>query len=308
MKRAFLALMGLLVAAVTARAEEKPRVAEQRIVLRTVAGDIVLALYPDVAPGHVEQMLKLARLGVFDTTYFFRYDPGFVLQLSTAEERSAQKPLTAEQKAAIHPLKAEFNALKHRRGILSMAHQDNQPDSGETSFSILLGDAPHLDGNYTIFGHVESGMDVVEELIKVPCNGNRPLYRLDVTKAEVADYPAALDRMNLTKAHALTLPTSGPATPSPAPGERPNLADWDGGPMAFGTLLMMACGLVGFFFAKRLPPRIVFSLHLVSVFIGSFVLMMLLVPIAHFYPLMGIGVFFSFLGLLKIMGRFESPA
>jgi hypothetical protein len=151
-------------------------------------------------------------------------------------------------------------------------------------------------------------MDVVEELIKVPCNGNRPLYRLEVSKAEVAEYPAALDRMNLTKAHALALPTSGPVANPPAPGERPSLADWDGWPMAFGTLLMMASGLVGFFFAKRLSPRIILSLHLVSVFIGSFVLMMLLVPVAHYYPLMGIGVFFGFLGLLKLMGRFESPA
>jgi cyclophilin family peptidyl-prolyl cis-trans isomerase len=305
MRRAFLALLGLLAVAATTRGEEPPRVAEQRIVLRTVAGDVVLALYPDVAPGHAEQMLKLARLGVFDTTNFVRYEKDFVLQLSTAEDRSPNKPLTAEQKAAIHPLKAEFSALKHRRGVLSMAHQDNQPDSGETSFSILLGDAPHLDGNYTIFGHVESGMDVVEELIKVPCNGSRPAFRLEVSKAEVADYPAALSRMNLTKAHAL--PPMAEQPPARPPEGRPDLADWDGGPMAFGTLLMMSSGLVGFLFAKRLPPRIILSLHLVTVFIGSFVLMMLLVPIAHFYPLMGIGVFFSFLGLLKLMGRFESP-
>jgi hypothetical protein len=189
-----------------------------------------------------------------------------------------------------------------------MAHQDNQPDSGETSFSILLGDAPHLDGNYTIFGHVESGMDVVEELIKVPCNGNRPLTRLEVTKAEVADYPSALGRMNLTKAHALAPPSPSPPAPVPTPEERPSLADWDGIPMAAGTLFMMACGLVGFFCAKRLSPRIILSLHLVSVFIGSFVLMSLLVPIAHYYPLMCMGVFFGFLGLLKLMGRFENPA
>jgi cyclophilin family peptidyl-prolyl cis-trans isomerase len=307
MRRAFLALLGLLAVAAAARGEEPPCVAEQRIVLRTVAGDIVLALYPEVAPGHVEQLLKLARLGVFDTTNFVRHEKDFVLQLSTAEDRSPNKPLTAEQKAAIHPLKAEFSAFKHRRGIVSMAHQDNQPDSGETSFSILLGDAPHLDGKYTIFGHVESGMDVVEELTKAPCNGNRPAIRLEVTKAEVADYPAALSRMNLTKAHALPLPQMAEEASRQVPAGKPDLADWDGGPMAFGTLLMMSCGLVGFLFAKRLPPRIILSLHLVTVFIGSFVLMMLLVPIAHFYPLMGIGVFFSFLGLLKLMGRFESP-
>ena len=71
---------------------------------------------------------------------------------------------------------------------------------------------------------------------------------------------------------------------------------------------MMSCGLVGFLFAKRLPLRMILSLHLVAVFIGGFVLLMLLVPIAHYYPVMGIGLFFSLLALLKLMGRFESPA
>jgi cyclophilin family peptidyl-prolyl cis-trans isomerase len=307
MTRALLALLVLLAAVAVARGEDVPRLAEQRIVLRTIAGDIILALYPDIAPEHTKQLLKLAKLGVFDTTYFYRYEPGFVLQLSTAEERSPQKPLTAEQRAAIHPLRAEFSALKHRRGILSMAHEDNQPDSGATSFSIHLGDAPHLDGNYTVFGHVESGMDVVEELIKVPCNGNRPRFLLEVTKAEVANDPAALSRMNLAKAHALP-PPPNEATASPSPSEiRGDLTDWGGGALAGGVMLMMSGGLVGVLFAKRLSPRVILSLHLITVLIGSFVLLMLLVPLARYYELLGMGLFFGLLGLLKLMGRFESP-
>jgi cyclophilin family peptidyl-prolyl cis-trans isomerase len=307
MRAALAVLMVLLGPAAQALAEETPRLAPQRIVFRTQAGDIVFALYPDVAPVHAEQILKLARLGVFDTTQFVRYEPGFVLQLSVAEQRSVKNPLTAEQKAAIHALKAEFSrTLKHRRGILSMAHQDNQPDSGETSFSILLGDAPHLDGNYTIFGHVESGMDVVDELTTVPCDKTVPRVPLWVTKVDVADYPEALSRMNITAAHPLPPSSEGPQ-PLTADG-KPDLTDWGGGALAGGVLLMMAVGITGFLLSKRLSPRIILSLHLVTVLIGSFVVLMLLVPMARFYEVLGIGLFFGLLGLLKLMGRFESPA
>src|SRR6185436_7315530 len=121
------------------------------VVLHTIAGDVVLAFYPDAAPGHVQQILALARAGVFDTTHFFRIEPNFVAQISVAEDRTT--PLTESQKGLIHKLKAELHpTLKHHRGTLSMAHADGDVDSGETSFSILLADAPHLDGQYTIFG------------------------------------------------------------------------------------------------------------------------------------------------------------
>src|SRR5438309_9496606 len=105
----------------SAQAEDPaaPRVADERIVLRTVAGDIVLALYPEVAPQHVKHLLKLAEFGVYDTTHFFRIVPGFVLQVSSASERVY--PLGREQNALIRRLPAEFSKVPHRRGVLSMA-------------------------------------------------------------------------------------------------------------------------------------------------------------------------------------------
>jgi cyclophilin family peptidyl-prolyl cis-trans isomerase len=154
MRKALLLLLATLACAVGAAAQEPdaPRVAAERIVLRTNVGDMVLALYPDVAPRHTEQLLKLARMGVFDGVNFFRVESTFVAQLSDA--RYKQPAPSPEQLEAVHPLQAEFSGLKHRRGTLSMARYDDRPDSGETSFSILLGDAPHLDGKYTVFGQL----------------------------------------------------------------------------------------------------------------------------------------------------------
>src|ERR1700722_9470629 len=146
MTEALWSVCGLLALAQTPATAESggARVARERIVLHTVAGDVVLALYPDVAPRHVRQMLRLVQLGCYDGTHFSRVEPGFVIQLADVYQR--RQDLTREQAAAIHRVPAEFSkALKHGRGTLSMAHFDDDPDSAETSFSIVLSEQPHLD-------------------------------------------------------------------------------------------------------------------------------------------------------------------
>jgi cyclophilin family peptidyl-prolyl cis-trans isomerase len=286
------AVLAVLALALPAAAQEAPRLARERIVLHTLAGDIVLALYPEVAPRHVEQLLTLTRLGVYDTTHFYRVEPNFVVQLSTALDRTT--PLTPEQKAALHLLPAEFSNLKHRRGVLSMARENDKPNSAESSFSILLADAPHLDGQYTVFGHVEAGMDVVDELCKVPRAGsNKPLVRLTVNKAEVVD-SEGLARLSLSGPRPVEVPeTLRPRT----------TATWE---VAAGVLLMVLCGLVGFFGAKRLPARAQPSIHLISVLIGGFLLLVLLFPVGLAHQWVAVGLFLGVLGLLRVMSQFES--
>ena len=160
-----------------------PQPSENQILLHTAQGDLVLTLFPDLAPRTVAQVLKLARLGAYDTTHFGRLEKGFVMQVHNAEDRLT--PLTDEQRQALQPIPAEFSQRKHLRGILSLAHADGQPDSGVSSFSILLGAAPHLDGAYTVFGEVSGGMDVLDRLEKTPTsNGNRPDSRLTILSAE----------------------------------------------------------------------------------------------------------------------------
>jgi cyclophilin family peptidyl-prolyl cis-trans isomerase len=301
MKRGILQVLPalLLFAAGVAAADDpprfEPRKAPERVVFNTAAGDVVLAFYPDVAPGHVRHFLALVGEGAYDTTYFGRLEPGFVLQLYTAEDRRV--PLTDPQRALLRPLKAEFSKLHHRRGTLSMARLDNDPDSASSSFSILLGPAPHLDGNYTIFGEVERGMDVVDELCKVPVDGNRPKVRLEVRKAVVVPSVEELAKMALVSAR----PVEASARPAADTGAV-------GAPLAVGLVLIVACGLASFALANRLPGRVLTSLVLVNVLIGSFFLLALLTPLAQTSSVLSIVVFAGMLGTFKMMSRFESPA
>ncbi len=156
---------------------------KERLVLHTPLGNMTFKLFSDIAPQTVEQVLRLVRAGAYDSVRIFRVEPGFVAQVSTAQDRLT--PLTNEQQALLRKLPAEFSTLRHHRGILSMAREDNDVNSAESSFSILLGDAPHLDGKYTIFGKLESGSDVLSAIEKAPRHGNAPDTRVNILKAEV---------------------------------------------------------------------------------------------------------------------------
>src|SRR5207247_2900187 len=109
----------------------------EKLRLKTSLGDMTFKLYSMVAPVTVAQIMKLVRAGAYDSTRIFRVEPGFVAQLSTVQDRLT--PLTPEQRGLLSKLPAEFSALVHQRGVLSMARQDNNVNSGESSFSILLG-------------------------------------------------------------------------------------------------------------------------------------------------------------------------
>jgi cyclophilin family peptidyl-prolyl cis-trans isomerase len=278
-----------------AAAADPPRKAAERVVFNTPAGDLVFALYPDVAPRHVKQFLTLVGEGVYDSTRFGRLEPTFVLQLFTAEDRRVA--LSDRQRALLKPVKAEFSDLLHRRGVLSMARLDNDVDSGCSSFSILLGPAPHLDGRYTIFGEVERGMDVVDELSKVPVDGNRPRVQLEVTKAIVVPSAAQLAELNLVKAHPVEV---AEALASGSPGA-------SGPALAGGLVLIVGCGIVSFALANRLPGRVLTSLVLVNVLIGAFLLLIVLTPAAQASSVFAVAVFAGMLGTFKMMSRFESP-
>jgi cyclophilin family peptidyl-prolyl cis-trans isomerase len=260
----------------------------ERIILRTVVGDLVLALYPEVAPLHVAQILRLVRHGVYDTTHVYSVRPHFVAQLSTAYDR--QQPLSPEQQALIRPLPAEFNAsVRHRKGVLSMARQPDDPHSAETSFSILLGDAPHLDGQYTIFGEVVRGFDVLEALVNVPRDQNdRPLTRVTIVRAEVVETPEQLRSMTLQPAQT---------------GQRiEDTFSSQAVVFAGGIGLMLGVSLLGFVLPTRAG-----SLHVLNLLIGGFVLVVLLAPRAQHSPWLAGGLLVGLLGLFKLMSRYESP-
>jgi cyclophilin family peptidyl-prolyl cis-trans isomerase len=144
---------------------DSPRLSEEAIIFRTDYGDMVVALYPDHAPLHTKQILKLASAGVYTKTLIFRTDKGYVAQIENFNARAV--PLDAEQLKLIEKIPAEFNSIPHRRGILSMARYDD-PNSAESSFSFVLGNAPNLDGQYTVFGEVIQNIEVLDEIEKLP--------------------------------------------------------------------------------------------------------------------------------------------
>jgi peptidyl-prolyl cis-trans isomerase B (cyclophilin B) len=164
---------------VSASAEE---MAKQRVVLETSLGNITVELFPDRAPNHVRQFLRLAASGVYEGTTFHRVVPGFVIQggyLATRKE-----PLDERQQGYVRTLEPEFNATKHDRGVLSMA-RGAELVSATSSFFIVLAPAESLDGKYTAFGRVVAGMDVIEKIEVAPREGEAPTTRIDVIRARI---------------------------------------------------------------------------------------------------------------------------
>jgi peptidyl-prolyl cis-trans isomerase B (cyclophilin B) len=150
-----------------------------RAVIETSLGNITLEFLPDKAPEHVRNVLRLAQAGVYNGMAFHRVAKGFVIQTGYLPSRS--EPLSESQQRLVRNLQPEFNDTQHVKGIVSMARGDN-PASADTSFFIVLGPSPVLDGKYTAFARVVDGLPVVDAIEQVPVNGEAPLTRVEVRR------------------------------------------------------------------------------------------------------------------------------
>ena len=112
-----------------------------------------------------------------------RVVPGFVMQTGALSSRRA--PLTESQKRLVGALEPEFNATKHTRGVVSMA-RGSEPNSANTSFFVCFGPAPSLDGKYTVFGEVVSGLDVLDRIEKAPVDGETPTPAIPLVTVRLA--------------------------------------------------------------------------------------------------------------------------
>ena len=126
----------------------------------------------------MRHILRLASVGAFDQTAVHRVARGFVLQLGDLNTR--KEPLTQKANEFVVPIRAEINDIRHEDGIVSMA-RGTEIDSALTSFFIVLGPQPALNGTYTVFGRVVEGMDVVRKIEAVPVQGETPVTRVDVS-------------------------------------------------------------------------------------------------------------------------------
>ena len=137
-------------------------------------GDVVIKLRPDLAPGHVERIVELAKEGFYDGVVFHRVIPGFMAQ--------GGDPTGTGMGGSKKPdIKAEFSSEPHVRGICSMARSSN-PNSANSQFFIVFDDASFLDKQYTVWGEVTEGMEHVDALPK----GEPPRSPGKIVKATVS--------------------------------------------------------------------------------------------------------------------------
>lgn len=131
--------------------------AENAIVLKLKNGDVVIEMFPDAAPKHVARIKELVRQGFYNGLKFHRVIEGFMAQGGC--------PLGNGTGGSGKKLRAEFNRHPHKRGTVSMA-RSMSPDSADSQFFICYADCPWLDGQYTVWGEVTSGMEYVDAIKK----------------------------------------------------------------------------------------------------------------------------------------------
>ena len=155
---------------ITATKEEVKKMSGTKAIIETKFGNITLKFFPDVAPGHVKNFIDLAKKGFYDGTTFHRVIPGFMIQGGDPNSKDANKSKHG-QGGPGYTIKAEFNDKPHKRGTLSMARAGH-PDSAGSQFFLCVKDSSFLDKQYTVFGEVESGIDVVDKIVSQPRDGN----------------------------------------------------------------------------------------------------------------------------------------
>ncbi|HXA13578.1 MAG TPA: peptidylprolyl isomerase [Opitutaceae bacterium] len=169
-----------------------PATVQENAIITTSYGDLTLAFWPDVAPKTVENFKKLARSGFYDGTAFHRIIKGFMIQGGCPNTKAGARGMPGTGDAG-YKLKAEFNAKPHVRGVISMA-RSSDPDSAGCQFFIVHGDARFLDRQYTAFGQLVAGDDVLERIATVPVSGSggeksQPVERIEVKSIRIV--PAA---------------------------------------------------------------------------------------------------------------------
>lgn len=151
---------------------------ENTIIMTLKGGEVVIALLPDVAPKHVERMKTLARAKAYDNVCFHRVINGFMAQTGDVENGNMEQGFNLRRAGtggSSHPdLPAEFSKLPHSRGSIGAARSSN-PNSANSQFFINFADNDFLNGQYTVYGNVISGMEHVDAIAKgePPTNPDR---------------------------------------------------------------------------------------------------------------------------------------
>ena len=163
-------------------------------VISTKYGDMIVEFFPDVAPMHVESFVALANEKYFDGTTFHRVIPDFVIQGGDPNSKLENRSLHGtggragkffgigdENDSSTWLIPQEFNSIAHEKGVLSMA-RTNDPNSASSQFFVCHGDPNFLDNNYTVFGKVIQGLEVIDSIANVEKDMNdNPLEKIEMT-------------------------------------------------------------------------------------------------------------------------------
>jgi peptidyl-prolyl cis-trans isomerase B (cyclophilin B) len=152
-----------------------------RAIIKTKFGEIELKFYPDVAPKHVENFIKLAKSGFYNGTIFHRVIPGFMIQGGDPNTKDSLRKDTYGQGGPGYTIKAEFSDIPHKRGILSMARAQD-PDTAGSQFFLVVEDSFFLDRKYTVFGEVTHGIGVADKIVNLDRDErDNPKQRVEMT-------------------------------------------------------------------------------------------------------------------------------
>jgi peptidyl-prolyl cis-trans isomerase B (cyclophilin B) len=170
-------LLMLVIGSLAFATEEKKQEAtpmnssDEVAVIKTSEGDMVVQFWTDAAPNTVDNFKKLARQGFYDGTIFHRIVKGFMIQGGDPNSKDPAKENNYGQGGPGYNIKAEFNDHNHDRGVISMARGPN-PDSAGSQFFICLAPVHRLDHQYTTFGKLINGEDVLEKIGDTPVTRN----------------------------------------------------------------------------------------------------------------------------------------
>lgn len=262
----------LLALLITGSAAAAPALQAERVVLRTGAGDLVLALYAG-APRHAAKLLALFRAGAYDGAPVTKVDPSRFIAFGGIKRDDAIKRLPVETGGG-----------PHRAGVVAMAHAPGDPDNSGTAFVILFADIPAMDGRFSAVGEIAGGHEVFEALKSLPVDGNaRPAAPLELRRAEVFASAEELAKTVL----------NGPD--SRALGQ--DAGDARRRILFVLTVLALAAG-------AALWRRAQSAALLVFLF-GFFAAFAALADLSALNPMLSVALFASTVGVFRLMGRFE---
>jgi cyclophilin family peptidyl-prolyl cis-trans isomerase len=183
-----IALLALLLPAWLPAEEELPEPAEQQVVFETSYGQFAVDLYPSAAPNHVRKFVERVKSGFYDGTTFHRAIAYGIIQGGDPLSKDASKR-AAYGTGGLMELKQEKNRISHKRGTLSAVLVPGNPDSAGSQFFICVTDQVQLDGQFTAFGRVAEGIEVVEEISQLPADDEQKLIERVEMKARLRDRP-----------------------------------------------------------------------------------------------------------------------